>query len=309
MITPETLDKLVTAFSMGSRISVETPPEDFLQINGTHVASRFGPIEQQALFSIWQAGGRGIVTDQRVILQNSKSTSNTLVAGQGHSSLTQEASLVAEAILYSQYAYFCYRQGRNRVAVELLRRAFCKDLKLERHGYDVLHMHRIQILTNLMRETGTDKRWINALTLGARLLSYLETGNAASLSSLEMPWRLCWLGLPPCVPVELLCLLHDQIARQTIHSFQSAASDCATPPELCAVLEELLSEGNPQGQVKLWIEFSPIPSSIDEPSRGGGRHAGARYAAERLRFSVALEVRELFYTATDARSSSAERSW
>ena len=39
------------------------------------------------------------------------------------------------------------------------------------------------------------------------------------------------------------CLLHDQIARQTIHSFQSAASDCATPPELCAVLEELLSEG------------------------------------------------------------------
>ena len=87
MITPETLDKLVTAFSMGSRISVETPPEDFFgRLMETHVASRFGPIEQQALFSIWQAGGRGIVTSREGNIAAARETSNTLVAGQGHSS-------------------------------------------------------------------------------------------------------------------------------------------------------------------------------------------------------------------------------
>lgn len=91
--------------------------------------------------------------------------------------LSLESDLICRSFQAAAEAYLDYRrravdQARNRV-----HEALAIDVVLEgEYGYDILHLHRIQLVHNLMRIDAGCMHFEDAIDLGCRLLNYLEGG-------------------------------------------------------------------------------------------------------------------------------------
>jgi len=89
--------------------------------------------------------------------------------------LSAEAKLLTNALHSPIEAYVDYRRGEHERACAHLNEAAEADVLLETvHGYKILHLHRIQLVHNLMRLRVRYDGLEAALAVGATLLSYLE---------------------------------------------------------------------------------------------------------------------------------------
>jgi hypothetical protein len=89
--------------------------------------------------------------------------------------LSLESSLLHQSFLEQAEAYLDYRKGdfdqvhaRTSVALEI-------DAVLEeKYEYEIMHIHRIQLLHNLVRTEARRMRYHSAIELASQLLAYLE---------------------------------------------------------------------------------------------------------------------------------------
>lgn len=124
--------------------------------------------------------------------------------------LSPEASLLHQSFLEQAEAYLDYRKGDfdqvyNRTSV-----ALAIDAVLEKeYGYEMMHIHRIQLLHNLVRTEARRMRYARAIELAAQLLAYLE----GALESLPFPgvWGFEYVVSQP---KELLAATFAQIASE-----------------------------------------------------------------------------------------------
>jgi hypothetical protein len=89
--------------------------------------------------------------------------------------LSQEGKLLHQSLLYQSETYLDYRQGEFALVRSKTETALSIDILLEDHyGYDLFHLHRIQLLHNLVRTDARCQDYDRALELAGQILGYLE---------------------------------------------------------------------------------------------------------------------------------------
>jgi hypothetical protein len=172
--------------------------------------------------------------------------------------LSDEGRRLAESLFGAQSAYDHYRRWKDARALELLKRSFCNDIVLEKErGYNVLRIHRVQLLNNVMRVHAGRERWLEAMTLGHALLTHLEIPERDELAKLPPPWDRGWAGGFAGIPVELVNAMHAQIAAEVVRGLEQAAMGETSRGEIVAMLQPLRSERN-GSQAGLWIDFQLV---------------------------------------------------
>lgn len=91
------------------------------------------------------------------------------------SALSQEGKLLHQSLLYQSETYLDYCQGEFALVRSKTENALSIDIVLEdEYGYDLFHLHRIQLLHNLVRTDARCQNYDLALKLAGQILSYLE---------------------------------------------------------------------------------------------------------------------------------------
>ena len=90
-------------------------------------------------------------------------------------SLSREGALLHKSFLEQAEAYLDYRRGHFEQVIIRTFEALAIDVVLEEeYGYEILHLHRIQLLHNLVRTHVRCMCLNKAVELACQLLSYLE---------------------------------------------------------------------------------------------------------------------------------------
>lgn len=93
-------------------------------------------------------------------------------------SLSLEASLLHRSLLEQSESYLDYRRGDFKQVYTRTCEALAIDSVLEdEYGYSILHIHRIQLLHNLVRTKARCTHFNAAIELASQLLGYLEGRN------------------------------------------------------------------------------------------------------------------------------------
>ena len=123
--------------------------------------------------------------------------------------LSTEASLVCVSFQEAAEAYLDYREGAFERAEARIRQALTIDEVLEKHGYRILHLHRVQLLHNLVRILAKRGHNAEAVILASHVLSYLEMGSETP------PIRGTW-GHPlvAAVPSHLVASMFVQVTGE-----------------------------------------------------------------------------------------------
>ncbi|WP_406698942.1 hypothetical protein V5E97_08645 [Singulisphaera sp. Ch08] len=114
-------------------------------------------------------------------------------------SLLDETKAIGSAFNGAAEAYLDYRSGAYTAAIRGLRACVAIDDRLESdHGYKILHLHKLQLVENIVRVDARRGRPGDAVRLAVHLLDYL--GRAAP----ELPVPGAWGGdrldlLPPAL--------------------------------------------------------------------------------------------------------------
>lgn len=289
----QSLADLILAFRVGSQISRPLLDRDVFNERLTEmVAALLRECDRQALILIQSEGSRGLIAAR----------SRNVELAQHHFAAAQrlletlprsdEAHLCAESFVCAQQAYFVYTQNRYEEAMTLIERSFANDRLLElQYGLDILLMHRIQLLNNLMRIEARRNNWREALTLGAALLRYLEAPRDGVLGSLPPPWHQAWSDTLDHIPVELVRASHAQIAREEVQVFHRADTECKATYEFL----DALSLNTPEltNQIEGWINFQIVrlnPDRGDYFSAATSVLRRGRMPSEPLWLSVANDV-------------------
>ena len=124
--------------------------------------------------------------------------------------LSNEGKLLHQSFLEQSEAYLDYRQNNFEQVYHRTDAALALDVVLQsEYGYDILLMHRIQLLHNLVRTEARRMNFEKAIILASELLNYLD-GNLESLST-PHPWGSEALAKQP---QELICAMFAQIASE-----------------------------------------------------------------------------------------------
>ncbi|GAP94817.1 hypothetical protein [Leptolyngbya sp. NIES-2104] len=124
--------------------------------------------------------------------------------------LSPEGSLLHQSFLEQAEAYLDYRKGDFDQVYTRTLAALAIDVVLEKeYGYEMMHIHRIQLLHNLVRTEARRMRYDRAIELAAQLLAYLE----GTLKGLPFPG--VW-GFESVIsqPEELVAATFAQIASE-----------------------------------------------------------------------------------------------
>jgi hypothetical protein len=266
VIPAESLRELILAFRVGSQISAPTLTRDLFNDRlNRMIAARCRECDRQALILIQSESSQGL-NAARARKQESAgrhfATAHRLLETLP---ISEEAYLCAESSMCAQKAYFVYTRSRYEEAIRLIGRSFANDSRLERQfGFDILLMHRIQLLNNLMRIHAQRNKWREALALGAVVLRYLEDPTDSAIRSLEPPWNQGWSDTLDCIPIELVRATHAQIAREEVQVFHRVEDACkATQVSLDAL--SLFAPRGTATQIESWMNFQIIRL---HPSRG-----------------------------------------
>lgn len=124
--------------------------------------------------------------------------------------ISNEGKLLHQSFLEQSEAYLDYRQNNFEQVYDRTDAALGLDVVLEsEYGYDILLMHRIQLLHNLVRTEARRMNFEKAIILASELLNYLN-GNLESLPT-PHPWGFESLTHQP---QELVCAMFAQIASE-----------------------------------------------------------------------------------------------
>ena len=89
--------------------------------------------------------------------------------------LSLEGSLLYESLLEQSESYLDYRRGDFEKARNRIFKAIANDIVLEsEYGYEILFLHRIHLVHNLVRIDAQRRCFESALELACQILSYLE---------------------------------------------------------------------------------------------------------------------------------------
>lgn len=252
----ESLAELIHAFRVGSQISRPTLTRDLFNERLTEIVmARLGECDRQALISIQNEGSKG--------LNAARSRKEELA--QHHFMAAQQlletlpicsvAYLCAESFVCAQKAYFIYTQNQYKDAITLIERSFSNDTLLElQYDLDILLMHRVQLINNLMRIEARRNNWQEALALGTALLRYLEDPRDRAVRSLAPPWDRGWSDNLGFIPTELVRATHAQIAREEVQVFHRAEAACKSALEPLGALSSL-SPPEAATQIESWMNF------------------------------------------------------
>jgi hypothetical protein len=178
----------------------------------------------------------------------------------------------------------------------LIQRSFSNDRLLElEYGLDILLMHRIQLLNNLMRIEAQRNNWHEALTLGSTLLRYLEDPRSTAVRSLAPPWDQGWSDTLDGIPIELVRATHAQIAKEEVQAFRRAEATCKATPESLDTLSKFTPTGSAT-QIESWMNFQIIciaPSRGDYFSAASSILRRGSVPSEPLWWSVANDVTQM----------------
>ncbi|MEB3179940.1 MAG: hypothetical protein VKL59_13015 [Nostocaceae cyanobacterium] len=181
----------------------------FLQMQMQHNLSS---TEQLLLRELSQIRAQGLIASRRgdfvsaeeMFVQGCKQFESARISHQG--------SLVYQAFQEPAQAYLDYRLGDFDSARKRIIQALTSDAILEdEYGYDILFIHRIHLVLNLVRNEAQKINFPQAITLASQLLSYLQgTSETLPLSS---PWGSQRVALLPedVFPV-LVTQIIDEVA-------------------------------------------------------------------------------------------------
>jgi hypothetical protein len=143
---------------LGSKISSKVPLSDRL------LMCKCSILRRHALISARKG--------QLAIAQQAINESHEIMMS---SSLSVQARLISESFIESVTAYLDYVKGEFQSVKDRINKAMSIDAYLEKEfGYDVLALHRVQLVHNIMR---LEKRCGNhqiVFNYGSKLLNYLE---------------------------------------------------------------------------------------------------------------------------------------
>jgi hypothetical protein len=260
----ESLTELVKAFRLGSQISRQILNRDLFNERLTVlVTAHLGDHDRQALIQIQREGSQGLLAARlraADAARNHFETGERLLAALP---MNHEAQLCAESFFCAQKAYFAYTENRYQDSTALIRRAFENDMILEmRYGLEILLMHRVQLVNNLMRIEARRGNWREALVLGGLLLQYLEDPEDRAVRKLPKPWNQEWRGDLESIPAELLGAMHAQIAGEEVQIFRRVQSALRTVDDIAGIFD---CSSPARTQIGRWRDFQII--RVD-PGRG-----------------------------------------
>jgi hypothetical protein len=150
--------------------------------------------------------------------------------------LSAEAKLMHQSLLYQSETYLDYRQSQFDRVREKIAAAIAIDIQLEdQYGYGILHLHRIQLLHNLVRLEMRCQDRHRALGLAGELLAYL-TGIQETL-----PIGQAWShARVQAQPLELVELMLAQIVGEI--AFMLAVDDHNCPDDLPAAITATIAD-------------------------------------------------------------------
>jgi len=162
------------------------------------------------------------------------------------------AFLAGQAILFNQQAYVDFVRGRDSDALSALAQAFLIDGQLIGSGLHVMHLHQIQLLTNLMRLHFRRGRTDAGLELAPALLLGMETDETDIVTALVPQEWVGWRPLKRSWPNSLVAVMHGQVARELVVLF---AND-VLPGVASRWLDRLHAhlQRGPSGQSLMWCE-------------------------------------------------------
>jgi tetratricopeptide (TPR) repeat protein len=291
------MSDLVAAFRSGSRTLRQMPDRNlFNERLSQLIAEHFNEADRGRLKLVGSEGTQGLRAARARAGEAARQhfeTGNKLLKSLP---MDEGARKIARSSFLAQKAYYIYTRGQYARAVTLLRQAFALDLWLEsKCGIDVLLMHRVQLLNNVMRVDARRGRWQTALALGATLLRYLEDPKDHSIRALSPPWNAGWLDRFDCIPRDVPGQAHAQIAAEQILVLERAERQQAGEREIAAALRAMLATGA-ESQVDGWMRFrlarldpdkeDYFPAAISTVKRGSVPSAP-------LWYSVASDVTNL----------------
>jgi hypothetical protein len=212
-----------------------------------------------------------------------------LVTGAGRS---EEVRFLGRAVLLAAEAYVSYRQRRYDLARQQVHEAMDLDLLLENdYGYNILHLHRINLIHNLARITAKEEGPERAMGPLVDLLLYLQ-GARPHLEAL-VPGK----GGVEAAPPDLVRAVTYAYASDLVVLWSSLEPARAAP--LFSVLEPITLERDaPRFQPRIASAFRLKGMRPGRPRAG---HLGAivpalaegRSEAPRLWYSLVVDLARL----------------
>ncbi|MEH2111444.1 hypothetical protein [Nostoc sp.] len=124
--------------------------------------------------------------------------------------LSSEAKLLHQSFMEQSEAYLDYCHDDFDKVYSRIEKALALDVILETtYGYDILLMHRIQLLHNLVRTEARQLNFEGAIALASKILGYLD-GQLETLPT-PHPWGFERMGLQPS---RLVTAMFDQITSE-----------------------------------------------------------------------------------------------
>jgi hypothetical protein len=251
------LSELIQACNLGVRKYTQIPTADiFNERLDKLIATRFNRCDRQGINIIGTEGYSGLLS-ARTRAEDSARTH--FAAGQRLLSrlrMSSDARKLAESMFFAQKAYQLYVRRRFSDAIRMLQRSFVNDRALEvEPGFEILAMHRIQLLNNWMRVEVQRGNWQQGFALGIRQLQYLEAPEAKIFRSLPAPWNRGWNRQLSNIPEDLISKMHAQIAAETISLFQDVITAQTSSSEISRVILRAARLTSAETQIGRWLDF------------------------------------------------------
>jgi hypothetical protein len=295
------LMRLMSACRQGVNKYPQIPSEDIFNARlEALVATRFNSRDRRCLARVEIEGSRGLVSARR---RDAEAARVHFAAGRrllATLKFGSHAAKLAESMFFAQQAYELYVRRRFANALAMLERSFVNDLALEEElGFDILKIHRIQLLGNWMRLEEERGHWRRGVELGIMQLQYLEAPDAGIFRSLPPPWNRGWNGRHNNIPLELIAKMHRQTSAQTISLFAGTMAAEPSSSGISRVISHAMRRGRTTTQIGRWLTFQSarLNKSAEECCRAAS--AGLRRGSipsSPLWLSIAEDVEALLYS-------------
>lgn len=150
--------------------------------------------------------------------------------------LSKEGRLFIQSYYHAGIAYLEYRQNNFDRALEHIQSSLTCDFILETEfGYAIQHLHRLQLIHNMMRIEKRCGHLNEALNLGYQLLNYLER----KIPTLSLPGSISWQsGQLVAFTPDLLSSLFIQITLELALLFVENTALC-TPEAVIGICNHI----------------------------------------------------------------------
>lgn len=260
------------SYLVGKKIPIQHNPKFSGESFDKHVYpviyARLALDEQLLLYQFYGVRDQGLLAAQKGDITASDKFFKGSEALLHSKKLSRECFLLGKSYYEAGAAYLDYRRNDFEMAITRIHEALACDLSLEEeYGYTSFHLHRIQLVHNLMRIDIRCTLIKEALDIGYQLLDYIE--RKSSILTVPTTWDSSRLAsLPPDlveaafvqITIELAHLLagNATLSAQSLftgmrsHTQSDVASSCHLSPHCHAWLKakQILTDGDLVGFLK-----------------------------------------------------------